>query len=286
MNLLALLMVLASAVSHATWNYLAKRTHGGAPFLWLTDALTVLFYAPLVAILFIVQRWSLSLAGIVLMVGSAVLHLAYFLLLQKGYRLGDLSLVYPLTRGTGPLLSTLGAIMLLGERPTPIALAGMLLVVVGLFLLTGGLRIFRASTGQLVLRYGTLSGLFIACYTLWDKLAVSGAHISPLLYNYGVILVRGTLLSPYALRHWHMVRLDWHEHRLEVCGVAVLSFLSYFLVLTALVFTPVSYIAPVREIGVLFGAILGIRLLAEREARRRLIAAGMIVVGIIVLAFS
>jgi uncharacterized membrane protein len=83
-----------------------------------------------------------------------------------------------------------------------------------------------------------------------------------------------------------MVRLDWHEHRLEVCGIAVLSFLAYFLVLTALVFTPVSYIAPVREIGVLFGAILGIRLLAEGEARRRLIAAGMIVVGIIVLAFS
>ena len=88
--------------------------------------------------------------------------------------------------------------------------------------------------------------------------------------------------------HWVIgkVRLDWHEHRLEVCGVATLSFLAYFLVLTALVFTPVSYIAPVREIGVLFGAILGIRLLAEEEARRRLIAAGMIVVGIIVLAFS
>ena len=202
MNTLALVMVLASAVSHATWNFLAKRTHGGVPFVWLTDVLSVLFYAPLVGILFIVQRWSLSLAGIVLMVGSAVLHLAYFLLLQRSYRMGDLSLVYPLTRGTGPLLSTVGAIMLLGERPTPIALASMLLVVGGLFLLTGGLRIFSASTGHLVLRYGTLTGLFIACYTLWDKQAVSGAHVSPLLYNYGVILVRGALLSPYALGHW------------------------------------------------------------------------------------
>ncbi len=286
MNTLALVMVLASAVSHATWNFLAKRTHGVAPFVWLTDVLSVFFYAPLVGILFIVQRWSLSLAGIVLMVGSAVLHLAYFLLLQRSYRMGDLSLVYPLTRGTGPLLSTVGAIMLLGERPTPIALASMLLVVGGLFLLTGGLRIFSASTGHLVLRYGTLTGLFIACYTLWDKQAVSGAHVSHLLYNYGVILVRGALLSPYTLCHWHKVRLDWHAHRLEVCGVATLSFLAYFLVLMALVFTPVSYIAPVREIGVLFGAILGIRLLAEGEARHRLIAAGMIVVGIIVLAFS
>jgi hypothetical protein len=110
--------------------------------------------------------------------------------------MGDLSLVYPLTRGTGPLLSTVGAIMLLGERPTPSALAGMLLVVVGLFLLTGGLRIFRASTGHLVLRYGTLTGLFIACYTLWDKQAVSGAHVSPLPYNYGVILVRGGAALP------------------------------------------------------------------------------------------
>ena len=66
----------------------------------------------------------------------------------------------------------------------------MLLVVVGLFLLTGGLRIFSVSTGHLVLRYGTLIGLFTTCYTLWYKQAVSSAHVSSLLYNYGVILVR------------------------------------------------------------------------------------------------
>ncbi len=286
MNTLALVLVLTSAVFHATWNFLVKRAHGGVTFIWLCDAISVLFYAPLVGILFIVQHQSLSLAGIVLIAGSALLHLASFLSLQRGYRIGDLSLVYPLTRGTGPLLSTIGAVMLLGERPMPIALTGVLLVVAGIFLLAGGFRIFSASTGRLALRYGMLAGLFIACYTLWDKQVVSGAHVSPLLYNYGVILVSGALLSPYALRHWRNVRLDWHEHRLEVCGVATLSFLAYFLVLTALVFTPVSYIAPVREVGVLFGAILGIRLLAEGEARRRLIAAGMIVVGIIALAFS
>lgn len=284
MNILALLLVLVSAVAHATWNLFAKRTNGGALLVWLYDILSTILYAPVVVILLIVQRQSLSLIGLLFIVGSAILHLTYFILLQRGYRVGDLSLVYPLARGTGPLLSTICAIVLFAERPTLIALAGMGLVVAGIFVITGGSRIFSGRVKRGGIIYGLIIGLFIASYTLWDKQGVSVLLVPPLLYYYGTIVFRLALLTPYALPHWNDLRQEWGLHRAEIIGVAVLSPLSYFLVLTALVFTPVSYVAPTREIGVLFGVLMGTRLLAEGETKRRLIAAGMIVVGIIALA--
>ena len=82
------------------------------------------------------------------------------------------------------------------------------------------------------------------------------------------------------------VRAEWQAHRREALVVAVLSPLAYILVLTALVFTPVSYVAPAREIGILIGVIFGARLLAEGHARRRLLAAGAMVLGIVALALG
>ncbi|MBV9231507.1 MAG: EamA family transporter [Chloroflexi bacterium] len=284
MNTLALAIVLFSAVLHATWNLLAKRTRGGATFVWLYDVVSVVIYAPLALYLIAVQHSSLSITGLIFIVGSAILHLFYFVLLQRGYRSGDLSLVYPLARGTGPLLSTTLAIVLLGERPTAIALVGVALIVAGVFVITGGIRVFKGGNIRWALLYGMLTGLFIAAYTLWDKQAVSAFLISPAIFYYSSIVVRMALLSPYAWLHRENVYQEWRSYRFEAVGVAILSPLSYFLVLYVLVFTPVSYVAPAREVGVLFGTIMGIRLLAEGESRRRLIAAGMILLGIIALA--
>jgi len=104
--LAALALVLASAVVHATWNLIAKRVQGGVAFLWLFDAVSVVAYAPAVVVLIAWQRPQITLVGLGFMAGGGVLHLAYFLLLTQGYRAGDLSLVYPLARGSGPLLAT------------------------------------------------------------------------------------------------------------------------------------------------------------------------------------
>jgi drug/metabolite transporter (DMT)-like permease len=284
MTVLALLLVLISAVLHATWNYFAKRTNGEVTFVWLYNVVALIAYAPLLIIFYLWQRPTLSWIGLVFIIGSGVLQLAYFVLLQNGYRVGDLSLVYPLARGTGPLLATIVAIVLFGERPTLIALAGVALIVVGVFLISGGLSIFKGKESRAGVIYGLVIGCTIAAYTLWDKHAVSVLLVPPLLYYYGDILVQLALITPYALIHWDQIRQGWREHRFEAIGVGVLSPLTYLLVLTALVFTPVSYVAPAREIGVLFGAIMGMRLLSEGNVRRRLIAAGMIVLGIIAIA--
>jgi drug/metabolite transporter (DMT)-like permease len=106
--------------------------------------------------------------------------------------------------------------------------------------------------------------------------------ILELFANFGVCL----MLTPHALRRMETVRGVWRDHWREALGVAILAPASYILILTAMVFTPLSYVAPAREISILLGAILGARLLNERHTRRRLFAAGLMVVGVIALALG
>jgi drug/metabolite transporter (DMT)-like permease len=286
MSLLALSLLLISAVLHATWNFLAKRTHGGSAFVWLYDLLSTLLYAPIMLLLVFFYHLTITSTLCLFVVGSAVLHLGYFILLQRGYRVGDMSLVYPLARGTGPLLTTLIALTFLGEHLPPPALVGIVLIVLGIFIVSGGTRLFSSSNSNGAILYGLLTGLSIALYTLWDQQSVGTFHIFPVLYFYLNTATRMVLLAPYGLSRWHEVRAGWHEHRFEVLGVAVLAPLTYFIVLTVLVFTPVSYVAATREVGVLFGAWMGTRLLAEGNERRVWLASVLIVVGIAALAIA
>jgi drug/metabolite transporter (DMT)-like permease len=213
------------------------------------------------------------------------LHLGYFVLLQRGYAVGDLSLVYPLARGTGPLLATAAAIVLFDERPSVLVFIGIGLITVGVFLLTSESGSLSSGLGAGVI-YGLLTGVFIAAYTIWDKQAVSGLLIPPLLQSWATTIATTLLLTPIAMTRRKEIRALWRAHKPEVLGVAVLSPLSYILVLTALVFTPVSYVAPAREISILIGAAMGTRLLSEGDSTRRLMAAAAMVVGIIALALG
>lgn len=284
MNNVALLLVVVSAFFHATWNLLAKRTNGGATTVWQYDVASTIIYAPLTLVLLIVQHVQFGIIALVFICGGGLLHLTYFVLLQRGYRAGDLSFVYPLARGIGPFLATILAITVFGERPTLIAFTGMLLVVAGVFIIVGGPRILQKVHSRWALIYALLIGVCIMGYTLWDKQAVSSFHVLPILYYYFVIVLRMLLLTPYALRHRKEIRLEWRAHRFDILGIAILSPLAYFLILTALVFTPVSYIAPAREMSVLIGTFMGTRLLAEGNTRRRLLAATVILLGIIALS--
>jgi drug/metabolite transporter (DMT)-like permease len=282
----ALTLILTAAFIHATWNLLNKKASGHATFTWLVAVLSAVFYTPVaIGVIFLCQE-DLGLAAIVFMAGSAVLHTAYFVLLNEGYRAGDLSLVYPLARGTGPLLASIAAILVLGERPSALALAGGLLIVLGVVALTGNPESLRATGARKALIYALVTGTFIAAYTLWDKQAVSQFAVSPILLDWGANLGRSLLLTPFALRHWHRTQNEWQSHRFEAIGVAVLVPLSYILVLTAMQFTPVSYVAPAREISILIGTAMGTRLLAEGDVHRRLAAACAMVLGVVALSIG
>lgn len=280
-------LILTAAVIHASWNLLAKRADdGGLAFVWLNGTLSVLIYAPLAAFVVLFLRPRVGSIELLFIFGTGMLHLGYFLLLQKGYRVGDLSLVYPLARGTGPLLATAAAIVFLGERPTFVALLGASLIAVGVFALTGGLQFARGGAATQAAVYGLLTGFFIAAYTLWDRYAVSALLIPPLLLNWSANLGRASLLTPFAVHSWAWVRMVWTNYRFEVIGVALLEPMSYILILTALVFTPVSYVAPAREISILIGTAMGARLLAECARSNRFMAAGAMVLGIFALALG
>ena len=284
MTALALSLVLAAAVIHASWNYFLKRSGGGAVFVWLFASLSALIYLPLAALVIWWQQPEFGWIHYGLMFASAVLHTAYYLLLDRGYRSGDLSMVYPIARGTGPLITVLCAVLLLGEHPTPIAVAGALLIGCGAVALTGDPRKLRQSGNLPAVGFALLTGCMIASYTLVDKIAVAAWLIPPLVQDWATNLGRVLLMTPMALKRKAEIAPTWRRAKKEILAVAVLCPLSYILVLTAMVFTPVSYVAPAREVSILVAALMGTQWLAEGDVKRRLTAAAAMVAGIICLA--
>jgi drug/metabolite transporter (DMT)-like permease len=284
----ALALVLGAAVLHATWNFLAKRTAGaGVPFVWLVDVGSAALWTPVAVVAIAVGSPRFGWTGVWLAAGSAALHMGYFLFLQLGYRLGDLSTVYPLARGVGPLLAAIGGVVLLGEEPGLAGLVGAVLVAGGVLVLARSGARSAAATGEASgVGAGVVTGLFIAAYTLWDAHAVADADISPLLYGWATAIGETILLAPAALRAPAGVAAAWRSYSREVLAVSVLAPLAYLLVLIALTQAPVSAVAPARELSIVIGVVLGGRLLKETDATLRVLAAAAVVAGVVFLALS
>jgi len=280
MSLGVLLLVLAAAFAHAGWNFLAKGAEGGAAFVWLCAVAGTLLWVPVLAIALGANPGEPGWTPLGLMVGSGALHALYFVLLQRGYAAGDLSLVYPLARGTGPLLSGAAAIVFLGERPSALALAGALVIVAAVFSLVG-----RGGSGEAI-AFALLTGTTIATYTLWDKRAVGTSELAPIVYYWGTNLSVALILAPWVLHRRGGLGRVWRTSRGQAAGVGALSPLAYVLVLYALARAPVTYVAPARETSILIGTLLGTTVLAEGDGTRRMFAAGAIVLGVTALALG
>ena len=286
MTAAAFALVLVAAFTHAGWNYLLKRSGGGVGFVWLFAAISALLYAPVALGTFLWLQPALGWTHIAVAAASAGLHTVYYLLLDRGYRHGDLSLVYPIARATGPLLTVVMAMLLLGERPAPLALAGALLISTGGLFLTGDPRALRRKGMEHAVMIALATGVSIAAYTVVDKTAVAILMTPPILQDWMTNVGRVALMTPLLRTRSGLVRAAWCEHRGDVLAVAVLCPLSYILVLTAMQFTLVSYVAPAREVSILIAAFLGARLLSEGDARRRGIAAVLMTVGVVALALG
>jgi drug/metabolite transporter (DMT)-like permease len=284
-----LALVLGSAVVHATWNLWTKQLGPAvrsASLLWLMTAISSVCYAPFVWLLLARSGWRPDAHALALIAGSGAIHVGYFVLLLRGYRGGDLSLVYPLARGTGPLLATAGAVLLFDEHPTPLSVTGALLIATGVLVATGGARgPLRGRLGPGVW-YGLATGVSIAIYTLWDGWGVKRALVPPLVFYWGGEVVRVVLLSPVALRAPADIAALWRAQGPRVTGIALLSPLSYILILLALRRGDVGHIAPAREVSILIGAWLGGRVLGEGDRTRRLVAAAAFAGGVVALALA
>ena len=282
MTALALALVVFSAFVHASWNFLLKKSGGGTGLITAASLLSLAVYAPIVAAAVWLQGYDFQPIHLALMFASGMTHTVYFLLLDRAYRSGgDLSIVYPLARATGPLLTIVVAIALLGERPGPAAIAGALLIGASALLLTGNPFSWHKSEARHAVGFALLTGCTIAAYTIWDKAAVAAWLIPPLVYDWGTNAFRCCVLLPLTdRRNPGAMALAWRSRRKTVVAIALLSPLSYILVLTAMVFTPVSLVAPAREVSILFAALMGAHFLREGDLGRRMVAAVGMALGI------
>lgn len=212
-------------------------------------------------------------------------EVVYFLLLQRGYRDGDVSLVYPLARGTGPTLSVLGSILILGERPSPIALAGVVIIVAGIAVIsTAGSRTGTRAPLSSVL-YGLGVGVMIACFTIWDGWAVGTLGLPPIGYFWMAIVVQAILFTPLAIRGRN-ARETLRAHPVAITAIALLGPASYMLALTAIQLSSVSLVAPAREVSVVLVALGGAFFFGEKHVVQRVIGSVVVVSGVALLALG
>lgn len=289
----ALALVLLAGLIHASWNIAAKKAGGDVRFAAFTTVVNIVAWAPLGLWL----AWdALPLWGReewALLAASALLHCGYYLFLLRGYRKADLTVVYPLARGSGPLLSSLAAVVLLGERISALGAVGIAGVVGGVFLIAGGPGLWRrsqdAAAAQRIRKgmfYGVLSGVFIASYTVVDGYAVKVLLLSPILVDYVGSILRIFVVGVPVLRDLPAARALWRLQWKYAIFVGVVSPVSYVLVLYAMQTAPLSHVAPAREVSMLFAALIGGQLLGEGDRWLRLVGAGCIAAGVMALALG
>ena len=229
MNPLSLGLILLSAMAHSTWNLMLKRADDQEVFIWcLLVAVTVLL-APLGVSLFFL--YPFEPIGWLFVLATVVFHVLYFLLLGRGYAQGDLSVVYPIARGFGPILVPILAVLLLRETIALPAILGIAAIVAGIYIIswTGELQRFLLQPWNILsnsgARYAVLTGLTIAVYAIIDKKGVG--HVQPFLYMYLMSSGSAVLLFPYIRRKWGVQAIGrtWRANRTSIVVAGLLTFL-------------------------------------------------------------
>jgi uncharacterized membrane protein len=294
MPIQAILLILGAAVIHATWNYYVKQVGGGDTFLCMTSAISSVVLIPPVLWFYSDALGTITPMQWVFIAASGLLHMAYAMQLQRAYAAADLSVVYPLARGSGPLLTVFAAVLFLGERPSLVGWLGVAGVVCGAMVIGGVDKIMRGAGAKslhnprtlLGVRHGIITGLWIAAYSFVDGYAVKVMLIAPLVLDWLGNIIRTVCLSPIAWRNREAIAPLWQRAWWPALVVGALAPTSYVLVLTALKYAPLSAVAPARELSMLIGAFIGAKLLAEGEVRRRMMGAGLIAAGVACLALG
>jgi drug/metabolite transporter (DMT)-like permease len=293
MPVTALVLVVLAGLIHAGWNIAAKKADGDVRFAFYIAIFTVLIWAPVGAYLGWYQLAAWGTAEWACVAASGMIHVLYFVVLLRGYRKSDLTVVYPLARGSGPLISSMIAIALFGEHVTAIGFAGIGAVVIGVFLIAGGPGIWSTLKTDVQrarlhkgMQYGLLTGLTIASYTLVDGYAVKVLHMSPILMFYMACCVQALLMLLPTLQDVTTARQHWQRQWKYALMVGAVSPVSYVMVLYALQIAPLSHVAPAREVSMLFAALLGGHLLGEGDRLARLAGAACIGLGVVALALG
>ncbi len=295
MSALALLLVLTAALVHATWNYFLKKANATRPFWWLVYIITAIITVPALFLYDPDSLKNITPIGWLVIALSAPIHVIYGQVLQIGYKKSDYSIVYPTARGTGPLITVLSAVLILGDRPSFWGWIGIILILGAIVLLAMPQKTDK-NTQSLRIRsgifWGALTGCFIAGYSFCDAWAVQQTTgLTPMSFYFPSIAVRALVFAPFIIMH-----ANWKEESKEILTtprlqkalavVTVGSPLAYILVLYAMTMAPLAYVAPSREVGMMIGVVLGGLLLKEKLSTTRLMGVIGMTLGVILVGLE
>jgi drug/metabolite transporter (DMT)-like permease len=289
MSGIALGLVLASAFLHAEWNYLLKKSNRKIVFIWWFLLVSLIIYLPV--FIFYYPKISIPPAGWLCIIATGIIHGIYFWCMGGAYQQGDLSLVYPLARGAGPLFIPILAVFLLGEEIAPLGAVGIALIVVGLYCIhlpsfsgSAFLEPFRSFRGGASL-WALFTGLAIAFYSLIDKVGVGLVY--PPVYIYLMLLITWLMITPYILiRERQDLMPEWQYHKGSIVVVGFLCGFTYLMILFALQISKVSYVAAVREVSIVLSSYYGIVLLGEKHGVQKFLGTLLITAGVIAIGLS
>jgi drug/metabolite transporter (DMT)-like permease len=282
MMVIPLILVLCSGLAHAVWNLFAKQSTDKPVFLWIIYAPATLLLLPTLIVELADHRFT-PFEWLMLAL-SLIMQAVYAMLLAYTYKAGDLSQVYPIMRGTPTLLTPAAGVLFLGEDLPLWGWIGLCCMLVGFVVMVGRKPRNRQRSASSKPVWLALSvGLCITTYTLVDK--VNLEYLSPLalldLTCIGFMLG----LTPAVLRFDRLKRVVRENTNIIWLG-AILSPGSYLLFLLAANTADVSTVAPMREVGIVFGTLLGLFVLKESQGARRITASVIVVTGIIMIASS
>jgi drug/metabolite transporter (DMT)-like permease len=289
LQLFVILLIIATAITHASWNGIAKVSKNILALIWWSTVFATVGYG-----LWLATGLGifLSPSSLIPFLISAICETGYFVTLVKGYSQGDLSLVYPISRGSAPIFAALLGAIVLAEDLSLLGYVGIALMVVGVFVASQPIEQskmklrFSSIVSQRVVGWALASGVFIAIYSITDKVAVAATN--PLVYNWWVFLGDSILWTPFVWRRFNFkanldeLRYNWWG----VIAVGMLSVGSYALALAALAVTSASYVVAGRGLSVIFGTCIGSFMLKERFGTVRIIGATLMVAGLALVAFS
>ena len=295
---LALAFVAVAAVLHAGWNVLLKTSGDPLRTAVRLQAFGTLVLVPIAVVAwFVGGRFAIDPRGVAVAIGSGFLEAAYFVFLSAAYRRGDLSLVYPLARGSAPLLSVLVGIGLLGERLGANGTLGVLCILAGILAVARPWRAFREAGQEHrgAIGFALATGVTIAAYSAVDRIGVR--IIEPWVYG-AILAVAATIILSATVRFgraWGLIApappasATGPSSPLARDGIAgVLSLIAYLLILVAYPMAPLAAVAPRRESAIVRAAAWGSIRLGEASGRRegaiRIAAAALVVFGAVLLA--
>jgi uncharacterized membrane protein len=289
MSGLALGIVLVAAFLHASWNYLAKKSRNKIAFIWWAILFSNIFFLPM--FIYFWPAATISSAGWGCIVATGILHAFYFWFMSGAYERGDLSLVYPLSRGSGPLLVPILAMVFIHEHLSIPGIIGISTIIIGIYIIHLKSFFMRSFFEPFLGMRGSASfwalctGGTIAGYSLVDKIGVSIVH--PAVYIYLMFIITLVLLSPHVLlkERWSLKK-EWQINKLPIIMVGFLDLFTYLLILFALQSSKVSYVVAAREVSIVFSALLGIMFLHEKNAPQKLVGAVFITLGVVLIGLS